>query len=484
VSLDRPAVLKFSQLFGTFGGSEIKGKLSVALGSPVLLDGAIEADRLDVQAAIATVFGKSLQQMRKSDGGGDTWSLEPFAVNTSTLSGTIDLKIARAVLSEKLFVKQLQGMLQFGASKVALEILDSELARGRLVGQLSFYSSIEGLSALSYLELIGATAAELIPADGQPPVTGILSLKATIEGAGLSPAAFFGSLKGSGTITVEEAEFSGLNPRVFEALTRAVDLGIQSDTKQIREFVGALLFNGELKVNMAQSAITFVGGQARLVAPRVEANGADLAVTATLNLADAGLDATLALSGAATAGVAGRPAVSVTLKGPLTAPKHTINADSLAGWLALRSVEQQSKRLEIIEMTRRAASGQAPSVLSAVPAASSAEDNDANPTTQTVTDANPAQTQVPTDANSTQKQTPAQTNVESNPITADTSNPITADTTGGILGAIQAPPPLPPAITVETPVSIAPPTGTASTRTAPVRGAERFRTPTRAERAR
>jgi hypothetical protein len=151
----------------------------------------------------------------------------------------------------------------------------------------------------------------------------------------------------------------------------------------------------------------------------------------------------------------------------------------------LRSVEQQSKRLEIIEMTRRAASGQAPSVLSAVPAAPSAEDNDANPTTtQAVTDAIPAQTQVPTDANSTQNQTPAQTNVESNPITADTSNPITADTTGGVLGAIQAPPPLPPAITVETPVSIAPPTGTASTRTAPVRGAERLRTPRRAERAR
>src|SRR5262249_6793126 len=161
---------------------------------------------------------------------------------------------------------------------------------------------------------------------GRPPVTGILSLKATIEGAGLSPAAFFGSLKGDGAITIEEAELSGLNPRVFEALTRAVDLGIQADTKQIREFVGALLFNGELKVIKAQSDITFVGGQARLVAPRVEANGADLAVTATLNLADAGLDATLALSGAAAAGVAGRPAVSVTLKGPLTAPRSTFNA--------------------------------------------------------------------------------------------------------------------------------------------------------------
>jgi hypothetical protein len=177
VSLDRPAILKFSQLLGTVGGSKIGGKLSVALGTPVLLDGVIEADKLDVQAAIATVFGKSLQQMKRSDDGGDTWSLEPFAVNTSTLSGTIDLKVARAALSEKLFAKQLQGKLQFGASKAAFEILDSELGGGRLVGQLSFYSSAEGLSALNYVELIGARTRRNHSDRAQPPVTGILSLK-------------------------------------------------------------------------------------------------------------------------------------------------------------------------------------------------------------------------------------------------------------------------------------------------------------------
>jgi hypothetical protein len=115
--------------------------------------------------------------------------------------------------------------LQFGASKVELDVLDSELGSGRLSGQLSFFSGTEGISALSYFELDGAQAAEIVPAEGRTPINGIISMKTTIEGAGLSPAAFVGSLQGSGSILIEDAEFVGLNPRVFDALTRAAALG-------------------------------------------------------------------------------------------------------------------------------------------------------------------------------------------------------------------------------------------------------------------
>ena len=260
----------------------------------------------------------------------------------------------------------------------------------------------------------GAEASALIPAEGQPPVAGNLSFQATIEGAGLSPAAFIGSLHGNGTIGIEKAKFGGRNPRVFDALTRAVDLGIQADTKQIREFVAILLEHGQLAVTRAHGKLVFVGGQARLSEPRVEADGADLAVAAVLNLSDATLDATLALSGSTAEGVAGRPAVSVTLKGPLATPGYTFNTDSLAGWLALRSVEQQSKRLETIEATRRAAMVQPLPLLQAAPAGRAAEDDDASQLqTQTIPEL----------------------------------SPVAPGTTGGILEVIQAPP-LSPPITV------------------------------------
>jgi len=162
-----------------------------------------------------------------------------------------------------------------------------------------------------------------------------------------------------------------------------------------------------------------VGGVAKLASPRVEVDGANLTVAGSINLAEATVDATLELSGASTAGVAGRPAVSVMLKGPIAAPKYSFNSESLAGWLALRSVEQQSKRLEAIEATRRAVTDHAPSLLSTAPAGRAAEEDDAN--------------------------SPA-------PQASPEPGAIVADTTGGILGVVQVPP-LPPPIMIQPSVS-------------------------------
>jgi large subunit ribosomal protein L24 len=48
-----------------------------------------------------------------------------------------------------------------------------------------------------------------------------------------------------------------------------------------------------------------------------------------------------------------RPAILVSLKGPVTTPKRTLDLSTLTAWLTLYSVEQQSKRLEAIESGRR-----------------------------------------------------------------------------------------------------------------------------------
>ncbi len=52
-----------------------------------------------------------------------------------------------------------------------------------------------------------------------------------------------------------------------------------------------------------------------------------------------------------------RPEILVALKGPITAPKRTIDVSTLAGFLMLRSVERQAKTLDVIEAERRTPSG-------------------------------------------------------------------------------------------------------------------------------
>src|SRR5262249_29725998 len=98
-------------------------------------------------------------------------------------------------------------------------------------------------------------------------------------------------------------------------------------------------------------SIVIEAGQARLASTTVRAQRGDVAVSGGVNLADGALDLRLTLSGAGGPGASAnsRPEVLVALKGPLEAPKRTIDVAALAGWLALRAVEQQSKKLDVLE---------------------------------------------------------------------------------------------------------------------------------------
>jgi large subunit ribosomal protein L24 len=64
----------------------------------------------------------------------------------------------------------------------------------------------------------------------------------------------------------------------------------------------------------------------------------------------------------------------IGLKGPLASPRRSIDISALAGWLALRAVDQQSKKLEQIEAERsgRTLPPASPVLPAHVPSASSA----------------------------------------------------------------------------------------------------------------
>ena len=81
-------------------------------------------------------------------------------------------------------------------------------------------------------------------------------------------------------------------------------------------------------------------------------DAAELVATGSYNLADSGLDARVALRGPATAGVAQRPELAILLRGPALSPQSSVDVSALTGWLALRSVDQQTRRIEAIEQGR------------------------------------------------------------------------------------------------------------------------------------
>jgi large subunit ribosomal protein L24 len=302
------------------------------------------------------------------------------------LSGQVSVKSARLKLTPKLAARDVRAVVRFGESELALQAVDGSIAGGRLGAELTLSRRPEGLAARASVQLAGVNAAELLPGDGL--VTGKLTLDAAAEGTGMSAVALMGSLAGSGTFKLENGRVVRLDPAAFDTVMRAVDQGLPIDVTRVRDRMDAALASGVLSVALAEGAITINAGQARLSDVTVRAQRADLAVSGSVNLADAALEGRLTLfgMGGASAPPDTRPEITIALKGPVDTPKRSIDVAALASWLALRAVEQQSKKLEALE-------GRAPAAPSYTPAAAtSAPTANANPRTT------PAQTAPAVDA--------------------------------------------------------------------------------------
>ena len=230
-----------------------------------------------------------------------------------------------------------------------LQAVEGSIAGGKLGAELTLSHRPEGLAARASVQLAGVNAAELLPGDGV--VTGKLTLDAKVEGSGLSAVALMGSLAGDGTFKLENGRVVRLDPAAFETVMRAVDQGLPIDSTRIRDRMDAALASGVLSVALAEGAISVNAGQARLSDVTVRAQRADLAVSGSVNLADAALEGRLTLSGmgGTNAPANTRPEITIGLKGPVDTPKRSIDVAALSSWLALRAVEQQSKKLEALE---------------------------------------------------------------------------------------------------------------------------------------
>ena len=113
----------------------------------------------------------------------------------------------------------------------------------------------------------------------------------------MSAVALMGSLAGSGTFKLENGRVVRLDPAAFDAVMRAVDQGLPIDVNRVRDRTDAALASGVLPVALAEGAITINAGQARLSDVTVRAQRADLAVSGSVNLADAALEGRLTLFG-------------------------------------------------------------------------------------------------------------------------------------------------------------------------------------------
>jgi len=343
--------LRLMNVTGTVAGTNVGGSLAIGLQrQPMTIDGNIELGAIDLPGAIAAALRVPASAGGASANAAAPWPADPFEQDPPLLEGQVTFRSARVALTPKLAARDVRGLLHFGSSELALQSLDGSIAGGRVAGELTFIRRAEGVSAHGHVRFAGANAAELLPGDGA--LSGRLTLDLTAEGTGMSAVALVGSLDGGGTFTLENGRLARLDPAAFDAVIRAVDQGLPIDAIRVRDRMDAALANsGGLAVALAEGAIIINAGQARLGSTRVRAQNADLTVNGSLSLTGATLDGRLILSGMPGPGAPAntRPEIFIALKGPADAPKRSIDASVFASWLALRAVEQQSKKLDVLE---------------------------------------------------------------------------------------------------------------------------------------
>jgi uncharacterized protein involved in outer membrane biogenesis len=345
--------LTLDGLSAVIAGTPVRGRLGLNFSKTLRVEGRLEADALDPIALVAIVVGAPQTSTAKSES--TRWSSDPFIRSVlDDASGRIEFAVNRATVTSRLIGRQVRGVVRADDGEFALEDLEADVGHGRFAGQLTFRRMPDGTAMRARISLTNVDAAALA-GEARPVVSGHLALQGEIEGSGLSPAALLGSLKGSGTVSLDQGQFAGLDPQVFDTVIRAVDHGLAIDSAKIRDAAAVALDGGALGVRHVEGALTVTAGQLRVANTVARGERADLTVSGRIDLVETALDARLVLSGMppADAPAGTRPEIFATIKGPLTAAKRTIDVSALTAWLTLRSVERETKRIEALEGDRR-----------------------------------------------------------------------------------------------------------------------------------
>ena len=305
--------LKLDDLAGRIAGTNIKGRLAVALGAVPRLDGRIEADQVDGAELVAILAGAPIAGAKAS------WSAEPFAAAALPVAtGRLEFRAGSVQWAPGLVARDLQGAVLASEGTFALDGATGKFGDGRLELGGRLRRGAGGVSLDTRIKLTNADLAAVL-APTHAPATGRISLDAEVQGQGLSAASLVGGLAGGGIVTLESVEIGGLDPAAINAAISAVDRGLAINAGRIAEIVNASLNGGRLRVPFATAPITVAEGRIRVNDLEAPAQSADVVATATLGLADHQADMRFVLTGSRRKDAPGgeRPSLAVTVKGPL-----------------------------------------------------------------------------------------------------------------------------------------------------------------------
>lgn len=343
--------LTFDDLDSSIGGSRLRGSVAVTLGEEKEIEGEIGAEQLALAPAFALALGAA---------GHD--AAEPLSTGLAKgWRGRIAFQALRGLLPGGSELQPVSGVIKSDGQSLSFDAIKGKIGGGDVTASMDAKPGANGIALNASVQLSGVDGTALRYRNLAMPA-GRASMQMTLTSQGRSASALAGALSGSGTLTLEAARISGLDPRAFEVAVRANDNGQAKDDVRLKQIVESALPAGALAVPSAQIPFTVRDGRLRVGATTLDGNGVRATVSGGYDIAADQADIRAALSLTMTTG---RPEIQLLAVGTPDALSRSVDVAPLSSWLAVRAIDHETRRLDAIERGEPPPSAPPPIVLPA-----------------------------------------------------------------------------------------------------------------------
>jgi len=327
--------LAFDDLDSSFGGSRLRGNVTVTLGEEKEIDGEIGAEQLALAPAFALALGAAGHEAG-----------EPLGTGLAKgWRGRIAFQALRGQLPGGSELQPVSGVVRSDGQSLSIDGVKGIIGGGEVSASMDAKQGPNGIALSASIQFAGVDGPALRYRNLAMPA-GRASLQMTLTSQGRSSAALTGALSGSGTLTLEAAKIAGLDPRAFEAAVRANDSGQAKDDARLKQIVEAALPAGALVIPSAQIPFTIRDGRLRVGATALDGNGVRATVSGGYDITADQADIRTALSLTMTTG---RPEIQLLAVGTPDGLNRSVDVAPLSSWLAVRAIDHETKRLDAIE---------------------------------------------------------------------------------------------------------------------------------------
>ncbi|MGY8661629.1 AsmA-like C-terminal region-containing protein [Bradyrhizobium sp. UFLA05-109] len=330
--------LTFDDLDSTASGSHLRGRVAMTLDSEKSIDGEVGLDTLDLVPTLAVAIGAA---GRDAD--------QPLAAGLlNGWRGRIVFQALRGGLPGGIEMRPFSGTIRNDGQSLALDSLKGGIGGGEMTASIDARDSPGGLSLNARIQLANVDATVLRYRNLAVP-KGRASVQMALSAQGRSIAALTGALAGNGTVTLDSAELTGLDPLAFELAIRASDNGQVADDARLRHLVEAALSAGPLRIGSAQIPFTIRDGRLRVGATTLEAKNARAIVSGGYDIPADQADIRASLTPIMTGLSGAPPEIQLFAAGPPDKLNRTVDLTPLSSWLAVRTIDRETRRLDAIE---------------------------------------------------------------------------------------------------------------------------------------